>query len=195
MLFGIMITLAALPSASVALVIARSATLGIANGIAVTAGIILGDLVFILLAVFGLTLVADVMGSLFLVVKYVGAAYLLWLGYSLITSENTATIKIDKKIKKQNLATSLLAGFVLTLGDIKAIVFYASLLPAFINLSTPSTSDILIIISVMIVSLASVKTLYAFSATKIIAITDNNAYQKTVGGLLLGAGGYLIVKA
>ena len=35
-LFGIMIALAALPSASVALVITRSATLGVANGVAVT---------------------------------------------------------------------------------------------------------------------------------------------------------------
>jgi len=40
-LLGIMIALAALPSASVALVITRSATLGVANGVAVTAGIIL----------------------------------------------------------------------------------------------------------------------------------------------------------
>lgn len=43
-LFGMMIALAALPSASVALVVTRSATFGVASGVAVTAGIILGDL-------------------------------------------------------------------------------------------------------------------------------------------------------
>jgi len=52
-----MALLAALPSASVALVITRSATLGVANGIAVSAGIVLGDLIFILLAIFGLSAV------------------------------------------------------------------------------------------------------------------------------------------
>ena len=198
-LFGIMVALAALPSASVALVVTRSATLGVANGVAVTAGIILGDLIFILLAIFGLTVMAETMGSLFMVVKYIGAAYLIWLGYTLITSKSTTTITIDKTIKKQNLATSFLAGFILTLGDIKAIIFYASLLPAFIDLSTLQTSDVLIIISVMVTSLGSVKILYAFSAAKLVSFATSkkldNVARKTAGSFMLGAGGYLIVKA
>ncbi|PCI13376.1 MAG: threonine transporter [Thiotrichales bacterium] len=194
-----MVALAVLPSASVALVITRSATLGVANGIAVTAGIILGDLVFILLAIFGLTVVAETMGSLFMVVKYLGATYLLWLGYTLITSKSMTKITIDKTIKKQNLVTSFLAGFILTLGDIKAIIFYASLLPIFINLSTLQVSDVLVIISVMVISLGSVKLIYAFSAAKIVSVARNskfdNVARKTAGGFMLGVGGYLIVKA
>ena len=198
-LFGIMTALAALPSASVALVITRSATLGVANGVAVTAGIILGDLVFILLAIYGLSVVAETMGSLFMIVKYLGAAYLLWLGYTLITSKSTTRITVDKTIKKQNLVTSFIAGFILTLGDIKAIIFYASLLPVFVNLSTLQMSDVLIIISIMVVSLGSVKILYAFSAAKIVTFASGKKFddvaKKTAGGFLLGAGGYLIVKA
>ena len=50
-LFLIMIALAAVPSTSVALVVTRSATLGISNGVAVSLGIVLGDLVFIFLAI------------------------------------------------------------------------------------------------------------------------------------------------
>ncbi len=198
-LFSIMVALAALPSASVALVITRSATLGIANGIAVTAGIILGDLVFILLAIFGLTVVAETMGNLFMVVKYLGATYLLWLGYTLITSKSMSKITIDKTMKKQNLATSFLAGFIVTLGDIKAIIFYASLLPVFINLSIFQVSDVLVIISVMVISLGSVKLVYAFLAAKIVSVASNSKFgqvaRKTAGGFMLGAGGYLIVKA
>lgn len=198
-LFGIMIALAALPSASVALVITRSATLGVANGVAVTTGIILGDLVFILLAIFGLSFVAETMGGLFMIVKYLGATYLLWLGYTLITSKSTTTITVDKTVKKQKLVTSFIAGFILTLADIKAIIFYASLLPVFVNLSTIQVSDVLIIISVMVVSLGSVKILYAFSAVKIVNFAIDkkldNVARKTAGGLMLGTGGYLIVKA
>lgn len=58
-LLGIMVALAAMPSASVALVVTRSATLGVANGLAVSAGIVLGDLVFITFAIFGLSVVAE----------------------------------------------------------------------------------------------------------------------------------------
>jgi len=198
-LFGIMIALAAIPSASVALVIVRSATLGIANGVAVITGIILGDLVFILLAIFGLTMVAETLGSLFFLVKYLGATYLLWLGYTLLTSKNIVKIEIDKAMNKKNLAISFLAGFILTLSDIKAIIFYASLFPVFINLSALQMSDILVIISVMVFSLGSVKILYAFSANKVVsfAISNklDNVTRKIAGGFVLGAGGYLIIKA
>ena len=198
-LFGIMALLAALPSASVALVIARSGTLGVANGAAVIVGIILGDLLFILLAIFGLSFIAETMGSLFIIIKYLGATYLLWFGYTLITSKSRVEIAIDKTAQKQNLVTSFIAGFILTLGDIKAIIFYASLFPVFVDLSKLQVSDALIIISVMVVSLGSVKLLYAFSAVKIINFAKNktldNASKKVAGGLLLGAGGYLIAKA
>jgi len=198
-LFGIMVALAAVPSASVALVITRSVTLGVVNGIAVSAGIVLGDLVFILLAIFGLSVVAETMGSLFMVIKYLGATYLLWLGYTLLTSKRTATITLTKTIEKRNLAASFLAGFILTLGDIKAIVFYVSLFPVFVDLSALNVADILIIISVMIVSVGGVKIVYAFSATKIASLARrnklDNAARKTAGGFMVGAGSYLIVKA
>lgn len=198
-LCGIMIALAILPSASVALVITRSVTLGVANGVAVTAGIILGDLVFILLAISGLAVVAETMGSLFVVIKYLGAIYLLWLGYSLIASKSMTTVAVDKAAKKQNLVTSFIAGFILTLGDIKAIIFYASLLPVFVNLHTVQSSDILNIISVMIISLGSVKIFYVFSAAKIVTFAANKKFdglvRKTAGGFMMGVGGYLIINA
>ena len=198
-LFGIMVALAAMPSASVALVITRSVTLGVANGIAVSVGIVLGDLVFILLAILGLSVVAETMGSLFMVIKYLGATYLLWLGYTLLTSKSNTTITLNKTIEKRNLAASFFAGFILTLGDIKVIVFYVSLFPVFIDLSALNVADILIIISVMVVGVGSVKILYAFSATKIASLARShkldNAARKTAGGFMVGAGSYLIVKA
>jgi threonine/homoserine/homoserine lactone efflux protein len=198
-LFAIMVALAALPSASVALVITRSATLGITNGIAVSVGIVLGDLVFILLAIFSLSVVAETMGSIFMVIKYLGAAYLLWIGFSLLTSKRSITISVIKKNEKRNLITSFLAGLLLTLGDIKAIIFYVSLLPVFIDLSALNVSDVLIIVSVMVFSVGGVKILYAFSATKIASLAGSykfdNAVRKTAGGFMVGAGTYLIVKA
>jgi threonine/homoserine/homoserine lactone efflux protein len=48
-----MITLAAIPSTSVALVVTRSATMNPANGVAVTTGIMLGDLIIVVLAILG----------------------------------------------------------------------------------------------------------------------------------------------
>ncbi|MEQ8937458.1 MAG: LysE family translocator, partial [Gammaproteobacteria bacterium] len=169
-LFAIMLALAAIPSASVALVVTRSATLGVTNGIAVSAGIVLGDLVFILLALAGLSVMAQAMGSLFMIIKYLGAAYLLWLGYTLLTAKSTIEIPAQNPTGKRNLLASFLAGFMLTLGDIKAIVFYVSLFPVFIDLSSLQIADILIIVAVTVVSVGSVKLIYAFSALKVASL-------------------------
>lgn len=199
LLFGFMVTLAAMPSASVALVITRSVTLGVANGIAVTAGIVLGDLIFILLAIFGLSVVSETMGGLFIVIKLLGAIYLLWLGFSLLTSKETTIINFKERLKKRNLISSFLAGFVLTLGDVKAIIFYVSLFPIFIDLSELHRIDVFVIIVVMTLSVGSVKFIYAFSATKlayfIIGHKLDTAMRKIAGAFMLGAGSFLIVKA
>lgn len=198
-LFGIMVVLAAMPSTSVALVVTRSATSGVANGIAVAAGIVLGDLVFVMLAILGLSVVAEAMGSLFMIIKLLAGFYLLWLGYSLLTSKNTATIHLDKTGSKGSLITSFMAGFLLTLGDIKAIVFYASLMPVFIDLSALNISEIMIVILVTIVSVGGVKIFYALFADKVATYAINrnmgNKARKTAGGFMLGAGSYLIIKA
>lgn len=198
-LLALMVALAALPSASVALVVTRSATLGIANGIAVSVGIVLGDLVFILLALAGLSVAAQAMGSLFMIIKYLGAAYLLWLGYTLLTSKSATEIDIQNSIGKRNLVASFLAGFMLTLGDIKAIVFYVSLFPVFIDLSSLQIADVLIIVAVMVVAVGSVKLVYALSALKVASLARryqlDNAARKTAGGLMIGAGSYLIIKS
>ena len=198
-LFVIMITLAIIPSTSVALVVTRSVTLGVANGVAVSFGIVLGDLIFILLAILGLSVVAETMGGFFLVIKYLGAAYLLWLGYTLLTSSNRTTITVSTNNTKGSFIASFLAGFFLTLGDIKAIFFYVSLFPTFIDLSSLKMTDIFIIMLVTTVTVGGVKIAYAISARKVAAMTKGlkleNRAKKVAGGFMVGAGSYLIVKA
>lgn len=196
---GIMVALAAMPSTSVALVVTRSATLGIGNGIAVAAGIVLGDLVFIMLALFGLSAVAETMGSLFMVVKYLGAMYLIWLGFLLLRTKNTTKIMINRPHEKGNLIVSFVAGFTLTLGDIKAIFFYVSLLPMFINLAALQVADIIVVVFVTVAGVGGVKIVYALTSAKIASLANNlkfdNAARKTAGGFMVGAGGYIIAKA
>lgn len=197
-LFGIMASLAAIPSASVALVVTRSATLGVGNGIAVSAGIVLGDLVFIGLAVFGLSVLAETLGSLFMVIKYLGAAYLLWLGLSLLRTGLRPTTPANAGNGRISLAAGFLAGFALTLGDVKAVLFYLSLFPVFVDLSALQAADVTTIVCVTVVSVGGVKVTYAVSARKVATMARKlnleNKARKTAGALMLGAGGYILTK-
>jgi threonine/homoserine/homoserine lactone efflux protein len=197
--FGIMVSLAAVPSTSTALVVTRSATSGVRNGVAVAAGIVLGDLVFIILAMFGLSVVAETMGYLFMAIKYLGAIYLVWFGFSLFMTKPRTKISVSATKEKGSLITSFLAGFVLTLGDIKAIIFYISLFPVFIDLAALRAADVLVIMLVTVTSVGGVKIVYALLARKIAALAKGlrfeSAARKTAGAFMVGAGSYIIAKA
>lgn len=198
-LFGVLMALAAIPSTSVVLVVTRSLTAGASNGVAVAAGIVLADLVFVLLVTIGLSVVAETMGSLFVIVRYLGAVYLLWLGFSLLTSQNNTENSADSVPSKGSHLASFLAGFALTLGDVKAIFFYLSLLPMFVDMGGLGIQDILIILVVTMTSVGGIKVLYALSATKLTGMTlarrFRNIIRKICGAVILGVGGFIFAKS
>lgn len=197
-LFFTLATLAALPSTSVALIVTQSATLGVADGIAVASGIVVGDLVFILLALFGLSIIAKTLGNLFLIIKYLGGAYLIWIGATLWLTSDKANMTVKQR-SLGSLAGSFLAGLFLTMGDVKAIVFYLSLFPLFIGNESVSLTDIGIKLTITIIAVGSVKITYAILATKIAKTTMNQTVmallKRIMGGSMIGAGSFLIVSA
>ncbi|MEE4185590.1 MAG: LysE family translocator [Gammaproteobacteria bacterium] len=198
-LFATLAALAAVPSASVALVIARAITLGVGHGIAVGAGIVLGDLVFIALVMLGLSVIAEAMGGAFLLVKYAGAGYLVWLGVTLLRAAGSDAAPARQTPRRGSVFASLAAGFLLTLGDIKAIFFYLSLLPLFIDLTALRAADVALIVVITVAAVGGVKVLYAVFAHRVLAGAWGKRYArlsgKAAGVALVGAGGYLIVKA
>ena len=194
----VMLTLALIPSTSVALVVTRSVTHGIKNGIAVSLGIVLGDIIFILMAIVGLSIISETIGWLFLTIKYIGAIYLIWLGFSLIKSNSVSAITVKNTDYKGSLVASFLSGLFITLGDVKAIFFYISLFPAFVNLETLNFVDIMVITLVTIMTVGGVKLFYVFSAYKVTTISKGfnveNKVKKVAGSFMLAAGSYLIIK-
>jgi threonine/homoserine/homoserine lactone efflux protein len=198
-LFGTMAVLAAIPSASVALVVARSITAGVSHGVVVGLGVVAGDLVFIGLAMFGLAAVAETMGGMFVILKYLGALYLMWLGVSLLRTKPTATIELAQASRRGSFLASFFSGFFLTLGDVKAILFYLSLLPMFLDLAALRPHDVLVVIAVTVLAVGGIKSGYAVFAHRVMISAHGRRFStfatKAAGTALLGAGSYLVVKA
>jgi threonine/homoserine/homoserine lactone efflux protein len=198
-LFATMTALAALPSASVALVVTRSATAGLRHGLAVAIGIVLGDLVFVAVALLGLAALADALGGLFMLIKLLGALYLIWLGGTMLFSRSSASAVRAAPLTASGLAGSVAAGLLLTLGDLKAILFYASLFPVFVDLDGVGVADVLLIIAITALGVGGVKLLYALAAHKLAAVAHGaragRVSRRGAGALLIGAGGYLIASA
>jgi threonine/homoserine/homoserine lactone efflux protein len=201
-LFFALALLALVPSTSVALIVVRSSTAGFSNGAAVAAGIVVGDLAFVYLAILGMTALAEIMGSFFLGLRYLAGLYLIWFGLRIVASKRTLhTDSTD--FSAATLSTSFFSGLLITLGDIKAIFFYASLFPAFVDLTAIQPVDTLTIIALTIVAVGGVKLGYAYLASKTHFIKNRIAKESpveksisvAVGCGMVGTGTYLIASA
>ncbi|MDF1724441.1 MAG: LysE family translocator [Alcanivorax sp.] len=195
LLIPVMMVLAALPSTSVALVVVRSARLGVAHGLWVAAGIVMADLLFAALALWGMAELAQQLGSLFALVRIAAGLWLVWFGITLIRNRDTA-LKTGA-ISGSSKTVSFLAGLAVTLGDIKAIVFYASLFPLFVNMHAPDVAHLVAVLLITVFSVGCVKAVYACLAQRISRRSNPRLRQPlsiAAGGAMIGAGTWLVTR-
>jgi threonine/homoserine/homoserine lactone efflux protein len=128
------------------------------------AGIALGDVTYLTVAVVGLAAIAKAFAGAFIVIKFLGGAYLLYLAYMFWTSDVGLT-KVQKE-KGRNSAGSFLAGYFVTLGNPKAIVFYLALLPTVLDLNNVYFTEwaVLAVLTVLVIFVALAP--YAVLASK-----------------------------
>lgn len=167
-LFGAMVVLAALPSVSVLAVTARAASHGFWHGAAAALGIVLGDILFILLAIFGLAALAGVLGEGMLLIRLAGALYLSWLAWSLWRAAGGAMAA--PQVSAASLWGSFSAGLLITLGDQKALLFYFGFFPAFLDMEALSWLDALWVSLVALLAVGGVKLLYAAVAARAVRL-------------------------
>lgn len=194
-LFGTMFALSITPGPSDFAVVARSLASGFRQGLIMTCGIIAGDFVLIAFAIYSLSEVAESMHSLFVVVKVVCGAYLIWMGVGSIKSQ--PTIRQLPAAKSSSGYSSFFSGLFITLGDPGAIVFYMGLLPAFVNLRTLSLTDTLTIMLMSAVVVSSVKLSEAYLVDRAKRLFENINLRKALniiaGCALIGTGVVLLV--
>ncbi len=167
-LLGAMIVLALIPGPGVFAVMAASMSLGFRKGVFMVVGIICADFIFIVLSVAGLSALAQAMGGFFVVVKYLGGLYLLWLAYSLWRSSNTLELPDNSNTasEKSSALASFFTGLLTTLGNPKAILFYVGFFPAFLDFSSITVSTVLTIMLITVVAIGGVMLGYAYAASK-----------------------------
>lgn len=126
-------------------------------------GIYVGDLVWYTLAATGLAALATAFGGVFLIVKWLGAAYLLYLAWKMWSSEARALQTVEDRGPMSH--TSLFVScLMVTLSNPKAIVFYLAVLPAIVDLGHFSLKDYAIGLVLIAVILFSILAVYAVAA-------------------------------
>jgi threonine/homoserine/homoserine lactone efflux protein len=134
---GALFVAAASPGPGIAAIVARVLGRGMDGAIAFTAGIALGDVVWLTAAILGLAVVAQTFHGVFLAIKYAGAAYLLYLAWKLWTAP-VAPQDVTPDTRDTQRVRLFLAGLAVTLGNPKVMVFYLALLPNIIDLQAVS---------------------------------------------------------
>ncbi len=109
-------------------IVARTLSHGPAAGFAYGFGMVVGILAVLVLAATGLAVVAQEMGALMTVLRYAGAAYLVWTGIRLWTAEPVLPAERADG-ERPGLVASFLTGIALNLGNPKMPLFYLALLP------------------------------------------------------------------
>ncbi len=129
---GVFAIACASPGPAIAALIARVMGRGTAGAPAFCLGLLLGDVIWLACAVFGLAAVAETFHPVFVAIKYLGVAYLLYLAWKLWTAPAGPP---SSAAPPTGDAIRLFAGGVaLTLGNPKTMLFYLSLLPTIISL-------------------------------------------------------------
>ena len=135
---------AAIPGPGVIALVARALGSGFRSTLPMLFGLALGDVVYLSAAVLGLAYIASSFGTVFMVIKYAGVAYLIWMAVSFwrqgVTAEKVAAQTAGDAL------SSFFAGFMVTLGNPKVIVFYLALLPTFLDLSTVTPVDFAVLL-------------------------------------------------
>ncbi len=125
---------AASPGPGIAAIVARVLGRGMQGAAAFSAGVAIGDVVWLTFAIVGLAALAEAFHGVFLVIKYAGAAYLLYLGYRLWTAPVAAT-PVEAATAGEHPVKLFLAGLAVTMGNPKVMVFYLALLPTLLDLA------------------------------------------------------------
>ena len=125
---------AAIPGPGITALVARSVANGPAAAFAMLGGLMLGDLVYLSFAVFGLALIASSFSTLFVAIRWFSILYLLWLAWNFWTAEQHQLT--TSAPSRKDLFSASFSGLTITLGNPKTIAFYLALLPLVLDLDT-----------------------------------------------------------
>lgn len=120
-------------------VIARSSGQGTKAGIISALGIGAGCIIHILAAVIGLSTLIAQSATAFDIIKYIGAAYLIYLGVKSVLSKKNS-VAIDTKLKTLSYRKIFWQGFITNVLNPKVALFFLAFLPQFINIHKGNTS-------------------------------------------------------
>ena len=191
------IVLAVTPGPGIAYVVARTVAGGRAEGLASCIGTGLGGLLHVLAAAVGLSVLVAQSALAFNVVKYLGAAYLVYLGVRMLLRQGDA---FDPgalpALRAQGARRALAEGVVVEALNVKTALFFLAFLPQFASPATPLAPQLVLLGSICVLLNTLVDVVAVFAADRLIRSDTTRAARarllnRASGVTLIGLGSIL----
>ena len=188
------VVLAITPGPGIAYVVARTVAGGRSEGLASCFGTGLGGLLHVLAAALGLSLLVAQSAIAFNMVKYIGAAYLIYLGVRLLLQkEETFTVN---PVSAQGVRRALFEGVAVEALNVKTALFFLAFLPQFVSSGEPLVPQLVLLGTVCVALNTLVDVIAVFAASRLLNSGVARAARARLmtrmsGVTMLGLGTYL----
>ncbi|MDO7869592.1 LysE family translocator [Nocardioides jiangxiensis] len=183
--FGMVLT----PGPNMMYLVSRSLTQGRRAGLVSLCGVVTGFLVYVLATALGLALLFVAVPSLFLVVKVLGALYLLWLAWGMVRGSRNA-FRADASLPAHSTRRLYAMGLTTCLLNPKLALMYGALLPQFVSPSAGSTAGQIVELGLIQITVAgSVNGLWVLVADQVSRLLERS--RRTETGVRWGTAGLL----
>lgn len=186
--------LAVTPGPGIAYVVARTVSGGRAEGLASSIGTGVGGMLHVLTAALGLSLLVAESAVVFALIKYLGAAYLIYLGLRVLLRKDQH-LQLDP-LESQGTARALTDGVVVEALNVKTALFFLAFLPQFVAPGEPMIPQLVLLGSICVAlnTLADVVAVFASDRllrSDVVRATRARILTRISGTTLVGLGTYL----
>jgi len=192
LLAGILLNIT--PGNDTIFILTRSIAQGKQAGIMSVFGIATGSIIHTTFAAFGLSVVISESIVAFSILKYAGAAYLVFIGYKMLVDPSHIELKIQNKRRVVNLKQVYRDAMFTNLFNPKVALFFISFLPQFID---PAFRNTLLPFMLLGISFTMTGTIWCLALANFASLTANKLksnykisyyVNKTCGLVLIGLG-------
>ncbi len=132
-----------IPGPSVTAVVANSLARGTKAGLLTLLGTEIAMLSMVFIVALGLQTVMDFVAGAFVLIKFAGAAYLIWIGWKLFNA--SGRLEIEQPAARLPLARYVVQGAVINWSNPKSILFLGAFLPQFVDPARPAFGQIMVL--------------------------------------------------
>jgi homoserine/homoserine lactone efflux protein len=195
LLFSVTVFVASIiPGPSMLLALTHGMQYGVKRTIASAMGNVSVTIIQASVSLAGLGTILIASGNTFQIIRWAGAAYLIYLGLNILCSSkmSLAPNEVNQSAKWSSLRRMYLQAAFVTAGNPKAIVFFTAVFPQFIDPEAAYLSQVCILVSICAFIAFNCFMIYAIGGQKIVSLFSNAAVEKytkrVIGGTFIGAG-------